>query len=275
MHGHTGVAASSVPIGAPDVGFSGPQGRAPQFVVECAHSHFLPDDPIVFPGQPGASHLHAFFGNTTTDASSDLDSLLAGDTTCEQRLDRAAYWVPALLDAGEPVTADKVTAYYRPGPGVDPADVQPYPPGLQLLAGDPVATEPQPTTRVAWTCGTGAEREAVPPVCPDGRDLRLLVTFPDCWDGRQLATPDHRSHASYSSGGACPATHAVPVPQLTVAVAYPISGDGHDLALASGGLLTGHADFVNAWDQDKLVTEVADCLNRGLVCGVTSGRRSG
>ena len=30
----------------------------------------LPDDPIVFPGLPGASHMHTFMGNTTTNASS-------------------------------------------------------------------------------------------------------------------------------------------------------------------------------------------------------------
>lgn len=49
-----------------------------QFVVRCGYSHSLPDDPIVFPGQQGASHLHDFFGNTATDAFSTQASLLAG-----------------------------------------------------------------------------------------------------------------------------------------------------------------------------------------------------
>ena len=35
-------------------------------------------------------------------------------------------------------------AYYRPGPEVDPASVQPYPTGLMMVAGDPGAVEPQP-----------------------------------------------------------------------------------------------------------------------------------
>ena len=31
----------------------------------CTIDHFGPDDPIVFPGQPGDSHMHSFYGNTT------------------------------------------------------------------------------------------------------------------------------------------------------------------------------------------------------------------
>ena len=53
---------------------------------------------------------------------------------------------------------------------------------------------------------------------------------------------------------------------------FDITGDGHDLSLASGSLLTGHADFFNAWDEDKLRTEVVLCIRRGLTCGVASNR---
>ena len=45
------------------------------FTTDCFPSHRAPDDPIVFPGQPGASHSHDFFGNTTTDASSTYASM--------------------------------------------------------------------------------------------------------------------------------------------------------------------------------------------------------
>ena len=40
------------------------------FRTYCAQSHMLADDPIVAPGQPGAAHLHTFFGNTGAGASS-------------------------------------------------------------------------------------------------------------------------------------------------------------------------------------------------------------
>ena len=32
-------------------------------MLRCGYSHPLTDDPIVFPGQPGASHFHDFFGD--------------------------------------------------------------------------------------------------------------------------------------------------------------------------------------------------------------------
>src|SRR5262245_35670801 len=41
----------------------------------CNVSHLLPDDPIVYPGRPGASHLHVFFGNTMANAYSTYETL--------------------------------------------------------------------------------------------------------------------------------------------------------------------------------------------------------
>src|SRR3546814_9394577 len=96
----------------------GPQGRVPQFKVECGWSHTATDDPIVHHGHPGRSHLHDFFGNTATDARSTPESLVGGDTTCQNKLDTAAYWAPALLRDGEALRPTGSVAYYRPGVGV-------------------------------------------------------------------------------------------------------------------------------------------------------------
>src|SRR4051794_40385059 len=49
-----------------------------QFTTRCTLSHERADDPIVKPNQPGASHLHEFFGNTTTNASTTATSLSSG-----------------------------------------------------------------------------------------------------------------------------------------------------------------------------------------------------
>lgn len=269
-HAHPGDGVGS--LGQPDAPIAGPQGTQAQFVVECGLSHMATDDPIVFPDQPGMSHLHAFFGSTAVDASSTPADLLGTDTTCDQPLDTASYWAPVLLRDGEPLAPVKSTAYYRPGLGVDPTSVQAYPAGMVMLAGNPGATEEQPLSIVAWTCGAGIERAALPPECAEGSNLRLIVTFPDCWDGARLDSPDHYAHVAYSSGGHCPEGYPVPVPQLQFTVEYPAHGPTTGLALASGGLLTGHADFMNAWDQAKLEREVALCLHRELVCGVASGR---
>jgi hypothetical protein len=251
---------------------AGPQGRVPQFVVECGFSHAAPDDPIVHPGHAGRSHLHTFFGSTIVGASTTAEDLAAGGTTCEQQLDRASYWAPALLDGERMVEPTGAAAYYRPGVGVDPGTVEPYPFGLKMIGGDRAASRPQSLDVVAWSCGTGSQRHATPPACPDGRPLRLLVSFPDCWDGERLDSADHVSHMARSRDGACPASHPVPVPQLLLAVGYPVTGSVRDLSLASGSLLTAHADFFNGWDDDKLASEVRDCIRQEVTCGVVSNR---
>ncbi len=103
----------------------------------------------------------------------------------------------------------------------------------------------------------------------------MIVTFPDCWNGTDLRSANLRSHVAYSHAGSCDAAHPVPIPQLTLTISYPITGGGHDLRLASGDTITAHADFLNAWDEDKLAGEVEMCLHRGVVCNITSGRKSG
>ena len=199
-HNHSLVAAADV-MGAPDGVVSGPQGRSPQFVVSCAFSHAAPNDPIVYPRQEGASHMHVFFGNRTTDAWSTYENMIGAETSCEQRLDTASYWAPALLDDGRLVEPEKAVAYYRPGFGIDPTSVQPYPPGLMMIAGDAAVAEAQPASIVAWSCGVGAEREVLPPTCSTESTLRMLITFPDCWNGVDLDVGGHRDHVHYSSGG--------------------------------------------------------------------------
>ena len=267
------TAALNRPLaGAPDKPVAGPQGRVPQFLVECPLSHTSYDDPIVFPNAPDASHLHAFFGNNGTNAASTYESLLTGTTNCDQPADTAAYWVPALMQGDTMIPPIKSVAYYRPGEGVDPTAVQPYPPGLKIVAGDGDAEQAQNTAVVAFTCGTAIRREVLPPSCPEHRPLRMMVTFPDCWDGVNVDSDDHASHMTYSSGGACPATHPVPVAQLQFSVDYGFSGDPAGLSLSSGSMLTGHADFFNGWVQNKLAAEIRTCLHRKVVCGITSGR---
>ncbi len=271
MHTHTDATS----LGQPDQPIAGPQGATPQFLVECLYSHAASDDPIVYPGQPGQSHLHEFFGNTQVDAFTTIESLASGETTCDQPLDKAAYWAPALLRDGQELTPVKSTAYYRPGEAVPATSVQPFPVGLVMIAGNPGASGEQPLSIVAWGCGAGIERAVLPPTCAEGRDLRLLVTFPDCWDGANLDSHDHHAHVAYSTGGTCPQGYAVSIPQLQFSVEYPVWGSTTGLELASGGLTTGHADFMNGWDQAKLTSEVELCLHREVVCGVASGRKSG
>lgn len=271
------AAITAAPFAAPDRVRTGPQGIVGQFAVDCAFDQFRADDPIVHPDRAGASHLHQFFGAVGVNASSQYDELLAGDTTCEQRADTASYWAPVLLDAEfEPVEPLQATAYYRAALGVDINEVVSYPPGFMAVAGDHTAVEPQPLSVVAWSCDTGSVRSTTPPDCTAGRSLRLMVTFEDCWDGENLRSPivsEPARHVAYSDAGQCPASHPVHVPQLQLAVAFPaVSPEG--LSLSSGSILSGHADFWNAWEQDKLDREVRSCIVGNLPCKITGSPRS-
>jgi Domain of unknown function (DUF1996) len=237
---------------------AGPQGRVPQFIAECFFSHASFDDTIVYPGEEGASHLHHFFGNQSTNADSTYASLIAAQTTCNDQRDTAAYWTPALLDAGKEVEPVQAVAYYRPGLHVDATSIVPFPPDMRIVS------------RVAgWACGSGSERSTEPPDCSPDFPLELIVVFPDCWNGADIDSPEHNTHVAYSTGGACPSTHPAAIPQLTLAVEYPVSGEGRELSLSSGELATAHADFINSWDQDKLADDVKLCLHRKVVCGVS------
>lgn len=264
--------AASV-MGRPDRIIAGPQGNEGQFIVECDLSHMASDDPILYPSEPGRSHLHAFFGNVETSASSKAADMLGADTSCDDHRDTAAYWVPVLMDGGRPIQPEYSVAYYRAGPDVDPRTVVAYPPGLVMIAGDPMASSEQPLEVVAWSCGSGARKSVEPPICPIGADVRLSVTFPDCWDGKNLDVPGHRRHMRYSTSGQCPSSHPVSVPQLLFAVHFEVNGDLSGLRLSSGTLGTGHADFINSWDQEHLEHEVDLCIRRQNVCGIASGRR--
>ncbi|MGH1494118.1 MAG: hypothetical protein ACRBK7_32785, partial [Acidimicrobiales bacterium] len=71
--------ALTQPISVPDNGSVGDG----QFRAACQYSHFAYDDPIIYPGQVGRSHLHMFFGNTKTNAHSTTDSIVnSGGGSC-------------------------------------------------------------------------------------------------------------------------------------------------------------------------------------------------
>ncbi len=225
------------------------------------------DDPIVLPRQPGLSHDHTFVGNTSTNAFSTPASLRAAGTTCRRRADTAAYWAPSLLARGDPVIPTTAIAYYR---RATRAAVKPFPAGLQIVAGNAAATRPQSLLVTYWDCGdlVNVPRSSEVPACTDGA-LSLHVNFPDCWDGKSLLSANQR-HMTYSVNGRCPAKFPVALPALSLVFRYPTTIAGQSVELASGGQFSGHADFLNAWDQKALASLVASCLNRLRHCGTGS-----
>ena len=237
------------------------KGGGTNFVSVCRYTHSNQDDPIVFPGAPGATHHHDFFGNTTTNASSTYQSLRAGSTTCRIQGDTAAYWAPSLWANGKLVQPVLARIYYLPG-RKDNKTVRAFPAGLRVLAkGDNVV--------VRWSCVGRDQRtkaQSSPPTCPQGTHLVEHIRFPDCWDGHNLDSPDHTSHMTFARGGACPASHPVPVPAIVLNIHYPTQGGNVTLGFPDKPV-AAHADFFNAWNQTTLDRLVRECINAGLHCG--------
>ncbi|MGP3981607.1 DUF1996 domain-containing protein [Streptomyces sp. KR80] len=250
--------------------------RGSEFRADCFSSHRRPDDPIVFPGQSGRSHIHEFYGNRTANASSTLESLSAGTTNCTPKTDLSSYWTPTLYKNGVPVAPERVTVYYQ---GItDRTRAVPHPRGLRYVVGNALATSPDDNPAARWSCVGRPESSRDFMTCPPGTKLENYLDFPTCWDGVRLDSPNHRDHMAYASGSTCPSSHPVPVPRLELLITWPVGGGGLSLAGTRNGAnvttapgYTFHGDFFNAWDSAELRRRVTDCINAGYICG-TDGR---
>lgn len=202
------------------------------FRINCDFAHASYDDPIVFPGQDNAAHLHRFYGNTLLDETSDIRSLLTtGESSCQgNTLNRSAYWVPALLapsydpDTGERVQDDLGDPAWLTVPavvgndeeaheifyysaGVDDLDsIQTIPLGLKMIAGNHMGQPgmEQDTSIARWHCQSWESSDATNPrwstsipecIAPDR--VRMDIFFPSCWNGVDLDSADHKSHMAY------------------------------------------------------------------------------
>jgi hypothetical protein len=243
-------------------------GGVPGFEIFCFYSHSAQDDPIVMPDMPGmASHLHDFAGNETTSAGSTENSLRVGATNCKEPDDTAAYWTPTLYSHGVAIHPDRLHSYYRWGQFKNVAAIQPIPAGLKIIAGDAKATGPQSNSIVGWNCGIKGQTQYDHPIsCGSGDKVVLHIFFPNCWNGRDLDSPDHKSHMAYSHNGTCPAGFPVPIARLSADFGYPTT-DGSAITLSSGAAWTAHVDFWNTWRQAAMNKLTHDCINRNVQCG--------
>jgi len=248
--------------------------RGSEFRANCFSSHRGGNDPIVKPGQTGASHMHEFFGNRSTDANSTLTSLGAATTNCDPNTDLSAYWVPTLYKYGAPVAPESVIVYYQ---GItNPLTAKPYPPGLKVVVGNALATNPDQNPSARWSCRGYSFSGRDFQNCPPGSKLETYLDFPTCWDGHSLDSADHRSHMAFSPGigWGCPSTHPVAVPRVEFLITYPVNGTGLSLGGTRNGVnvtdapgYTFHGDFFNAWKQPELQRRVTTCINGGYICG--------
>ena len=269
----------------------------------CNAGQVLADDPIVYPGQPGRSHLHQFFGNTAANASSTYASLrITGDSTCGNVLNRSAYWIPAMMNGkGMVVRPDYVSIYYKRLPASDP-DCQregiacvDIPRGLRFVFGYNMATDQGGTAYFncdgpTATPGHYPDIVAAAKACPAGNRLGTVINAPECWDGKNLDSADHRSHLAYPGYGSwgylkCPETHPYVIPSFTLGAWYTTDedldrsgewdGSKPTWSLSSDAMpgmptkrpgTTMHADWFGAWDDTVLKTWSANCIDKLLNC---------
>jgi hypothetical protein len=249
--------------------------RVSEFLADCPFSHRLPDDPIVFPNMPGASHMHSFFGSVVANAHSTVEDLFNANSNCNPSIDKSSYWIPTFYNGNTPVEPTTGIFYYL-GEGVRPdvvANTQPLPFGLRIVAGNAKATGPNDNTISRWSCLHAGHVGSSPNfvTCPAGTMLESYLDFPQCWNGRDLDSPDHKSHMAYPVNQACPASHPVHVPKLRQVMRYPVSGNPATFRLSSGPGYTMHADFFNAWPVEEMARRVNDCIRPVIKCG-TNGR---
>jgi hypothetical protein len=239
-----------------------------EFQANCSFTHRLPDDPIVRPGQRGASHDHTFLGNPSVNAFTMTQSLLAATSACKVPADRSGYWMPTMYNGNTPVVPNFPQVIYYKSGVIDYTSVRPFPTGLRYVVGSPTATAQEflEASEKGWECGDSYENRDIPAYCPPGTQLNVRFQAPSCWDGKNLDSPDHKSHMAYSVSGRCPVSHPVAVPMVEFKMAFPVAGDMSQVHLSSGRGYSWHYDFFNAWEPATLAALVKHCINGGLQC---------
>jgi hypothetical protein len=106
--------------------------------------------------------------------------------------------------------------------------------------------------------------------CPDG--LRLELSFPSCWNGKDLTSENHKSHIKFpklGQTGDCPDGFPVRMPVLFYETIFDVNvfkNYSGRFVLANGDLegYGYHGDFIAGWN----TTFLQDALN---VCNSTTG----
>jgi Domain of unknown function (DUF1996) len=265
-------------------------GRNPGiFTDTCTLTKTLPNDPIMMPGMTGMSMQHDFFGNPAVDASSVSKELVGGSTSCSTSADASAYWTPVLYQNGRALEPKSTLIYWRApvapaslaasASSASASSVKTMPAGMTMIAGNEAATSAQSVKIIDWTCTPSAgnlvpARSDAPHDCGSAL-LRLVITFPNCWDGHSLGGKGQTNVVYQDSSGVCPSSHPVQIPQLVLHVAYPTStAVGLTLSIGptqTGPTVTGHADFMMGWNQSRMDADVAACIDTQTRCGRTSG----
>lgn len=232
------------------------------FIVRGPGDHARAADPIVSPGVFPSAHEHQFMCNRSTDENSTYASMTAATSSCELVGDTVAAWTQSLKNAaGVTVVPRKMFLYYKTIPTPYRSTV-PFPADFRMIADGHY-----PTT-MFWDCfdKQPSGKYAVPLHCATD-ELQSRLIFPNCWDGWQLDSPDHRSHVVYPVSNACPADHPVKLPRISMFERFPTGSGGMGWVLSDGNTVQ-HGDYWNTAPQAQHEDLVRRCLNAGINCGV-------
>ncbi len=275
------------PGGNPEQAF--PVANGGQFRTGCEFSHFAYDDPLIYPGKPGASHLHMYFGNTDVNAFSTYDSLLnSGSSTCNgQELNRTGYWVPAVFDGnGNVRIPERVVVYYK-GEGLARGNSEVYPAGAALIATKNLNTLPESQGGVpgkyTYVCSdkyssNGGASSQTMPNC-SGSNVAVLemnVKFPQCWNGKDPANwENYRSPTIGWYSSLCNGEFSHTLPNMEYFVNYRVEAGENtsnwflssDVDPTSFGASkatpgsTSHGDWWGAWNKEINQMWIDNCVN--------------
>ncbi|MGW4522548.1 DUF1996 domain-containing protein [Amycolatopsis sp. NPDC004378] len=154
-------------------------------------------------------------------------------------------------------------------------NVTAMPLGLKILYGDAKQSTNGPANaRPSWTC-TGFEDRLTDlyPICPQGSKVERIHAFPNCWDGKNTDSANHRTHIVFANQqGKCPQGFKN-VPQLQVTLVYDIPQDVQQkgqykvdaFAQEKHNPRSDHDDFANVMSR-KIMGRVVNCINSGKAC---------
>lgn len=169
-------------------------------------------DPIVNPGTV-SGHTHIVFGGSNFGVTTSTERLQQSECTSTPiKEDKSNYWAPLLyfqwangsfssLDGGA------VVYYLFPDKA---GTTTAFPKDFRMISGSPTkrtydANDPAQKA-IDYLCldfSGNSETTRHPglpeKICPSG--IRSQINFPSCWDGKNVDSPDHKSHVAFRSGG--------------------------------------------------------------------------
>ncbi|KAJ8461929.1 hypothetical protein ONZ45_g18114 [Pleurotus djamor] len=164
-----------------------------------------------------------------------------------------------------------------------PGTTTAFPDDFRMLSGDPMLRTYDASSHaqqaVTFLCldfnGVTTRHNEIPAKnCPSG--IRSQVNFPSCWDGKNVDSPDHKSHVAYQangpdSGGCKDPKFPVVLPRIFNEIYWSTNAFDNVRSQAknpsqpfvfSNGDPTGygyHGDFFNGWDSGVLQKAVDGC----------------